>query len=293
MADVGSDEHETDPAYRRLPTVGSLAPTIGSALITWVEPVPEHIVGYNRWYEDDHMITGAMSMPWMFSGRRFVSPTWLHALRGPVGSRVANPLEAGKYIALYWVNSDRLDDHEQWSLGTNYRLHEEGRGSYRGVGHDPLEERSHVFTNFCDYLGPTYRDDDVPRDVHTLAQPYQGLVVQLIDATGTRDELDRWLTATYLPSVVRGANAVATRFGPRPLPKDRLAHVRQLDGIDGVVCILHFLDDDPRQCWDELFAPAEAAIAAGGAGTLALQAAFVPTHHGTDDYTDELFPPSE
>jgi hypothetical protein len=289
QTDDQSDAEGPDPAYRRLPTVGSLAPTLGSALITWVEPTPEHVVGYNRWYEDDHMITGAMSMPWMFSCRRFVSPTWLQPLRGPQGSRVADPLEAGRYIGLYWVNSDRLDDHEQWSLGTNYRLHAEGRGSYRGVGHDPLEERSHVFTNFCDHLGSTYRDDAVPRDVHTLVQPYQGLVVQLIDATDGRDRLDEWLSSTHLPSVVTGADAVAVRFGPRPLPKDRLAHVRQLEGIEGVVCVLHFLETDPRECWDELFAPAEEAIAAGGTGTLAMQAAFVPTHHGTDDYTDELF----
>ena len=289
MADDRTATNEPDPAYRRLPTEGSLAPTLGSALITWVEPMPEHVVGYNRWYEDDHFITGAMSMPWMFGGRRFVAPTWLQHLRGPAGSRIAEPLEAGKYIAVYWINSDRLDDHTQWSLGTNYRLHEEGRGSYRGVGHDPLEERRHVFTNMCDYSGPTYRDDAVPRDVHTLVQPYQGLVVQLVEATGTRQELDEWLASSYLPSVVRGPDAVATRFAPRPLPKDGLSHVRQLDGIEGIVCVLHFLEADPRECWDELFAPAEEAIAAGGAGTLALQAAFVPTHHGTDDYTDELW----
>ncbi len=279
----------TDPAYRRLPTVGSLEPTIGGALITWVEPEPEHVVGYNRWYEDDHMITGAMSMPWMFSCRRFVAPTWLQPLRGPEGSRVAVPLDAGKYIALYWVNEGRIEDHQEWSLGTNYRLHAEGRGSYRGAGHDPLEERRHVFTSFSDYLGPTYRDDDVPRDVHTLVQPYQGLVVQVIDATAGRSALDEWLRSTYLPSVVRGPNAVATRFAPRPLPGDKLAHVRELEGVEEVVTVLHFLDGDPRECWEELFAGAESTVAASGLATLGVQAAFVPTHHGTDDYTTELF----
>ncbi len=287
------DEDHTDdgpdPAYRRLPTVGSLEPTIGGALITWVEPEPEHVAGYNRWYEDDHMITGAMSMPWMFSCRRFVAPTWLQPLRSPEGSRVAVPLDAGKYIALYWVNEGRIEDHQEWSLGTNYRLHAEGRGSYRGVGHDPLEERRHVFTSFSDYLGPTYRDDDVPRDVHTLVQPYQGLVVQVIDATAGRDALDDWLRSTYLPSVVRGPNAVATRFAPRPLPGDKLAHVRELDGVEDVVTVLHFLDGDPRECWEELFAGAEVTIAESGLATLGVQAAFVPTHHGTDDYTTELF----
>jgi hypothetical protein len=56
-----------------------------------------------------------------------------------------------------------------------------------------------------------------------------------------------------------------------------------------VVTVLHFLECDPRECWDDLFEPAEDAIAASGLGTLAMQAAFVPTNHGTDDYTDQLF----
>ena len=279
-----------DPAYRRLPTEGPHEPHLGSALITWVEPMPEHVVGYNRWYEDDHMITGAMSMPWMFSSRRFVSPRWLQHLRGPEGSRVAVPLEAGKYIGLYWVNTGRLDDHEQWSLGANYRLHSEGRGSYRGVGHDPLEERRHVFTSFQDYLGATYRDDDVPRDVHTLIQPYEGLVVELVDAAGAdRAALDEWLTSEHLPRVVGDDVAVTLRFAPRPLPNDKLAHVRELEGAAGVITLLHFLESDPRESWDERFASSTSAIAAGGAGTLAMQAAFIPTKHGTNAYTDELF----
>ncbi|MSW29119.1 MAG: hypothetical protein F2867_02385, partial [Actinobacteria bacterium] len=67
-------EPGNDLAYRHLPSVGPHDPIVGGALITWVEPTPEHVVGYNRWYEDDHMITGAMVMPWMFSCRRFVSP---------------------------------------------------------------------------------------------------------------------------------------------------------------------------------------------------------------------------
>lgn len=278
-----------DEAYRRLPGVGPHAPKLGAALLTWVEPTPEHVVGYNRWYEDDHMITGAMVMPWMFSCRRFVAPRWLKHLRGPAGSRVAEPLEAGKYIGIYWINEGRLEDHEQWALGANYRLHAEGRGSYRGAGVDPLEERRHIFTSFADHLGSTYRDDRVPRDVHTLVQPYQGLVVQVIDATDDRGALDAWLASTYLPSVVRGANAVAVRFAPRPLPGDKLAHVRQLDGVERIVQVLHFLDTDPRECWDENFAGAADEIAASGVATLGIQAAFVPTHHGTDDYTDELF----
>jgi hypothetical protein len=287
---VSAASPAVDEAYRRLPSVGPHTPRLGGALITWVEPVPEHVVGYNRWYEDDHMITGAMVMPWMFSCRRWVAPRWIQHLRGPAGSRVAVPLEAGKYIGLYWINEGRVDDHLQWALGANYRLHAEGRGSYRGPGHDPLEERRHVFTAFHDYLGPTYRDDDVPRDIHTLAQPYQGLVVELVDArTGDRADLADWLGREYLPSVVGGPVAVSLSFGPRPLPGDKLAHVNELAGVEGVVTLLHFLEADLRHCWGERFAGSGQKLSAGGAGSLAVQAAFIPTRHGTNEYTRELF----
>lgn len=280
-----------DPAYRRLPTEGPHSPALGGALITWVEPMPEHVVGYNRWYEDDHMITGAMSMPWMFSCRRFVAPRWLQHLRAPADSRVAVPLEAGKYIGLYWVNEGRIDDHLQWSLGANYRLHEEGRGSYRGRGFDPTEERRHVFTAFHDYRGAFYRDAEVPRDIHTLAQPYEGLVVELVDADPApgREALHDWLESEHLPRMVGGRVAVSLRFDPRPLPPDKLGHVREPEAVDRRITLLHFLECDPRSVWAERFAGAAERIAAGGMGSLAMQAAFVPTRHGTDAYTDELF----
>ena len=281
---------EVDPAYRRLPTVGNHAPRLGGALITWVEPMPEHVIGYNRWYEDDHMITGAMVMPWMFSCRRYVAPRSIQHLRAPAGSRVAVPLEAGKYIGLYWVNEGRIEDHQEWSLGANYRLHAEGRGSYRGVGHDPLEERRHVFTAFHDYLGATYRDDNVPRDVHTLVQPYLGLVVELIESTtGDRQALDDWLTSDYLPNVVGGPLAVTLRFAPRQLPGDKLAHVRELDGVERIITVLHFLEADPQECWEARFSENGQRLQAAGVGTLAVRAAFIPTQHGTNAYTDELF----
>jgi hypothetical protein len=212
------------------------------------------------------------------------APSWPGGLacRGAVG---------GRQVHRYLLDQrGRLDDHQQWALGANYRLHAEGRGSYRGAGHDPLEQRRHIFTSFSDYLGPTYRDDDVPRDLHTLVQPYQGLVVQVIDSIdGDRAGLDAWLDAEYLPSVVGGPVAVSMRFAPRPLPGDKLAHVRELDGVEHIVTVLHFLEVDPRECWEERFASSSRTLAAAGVGSLAMQAAFIPTRHGTNDYTDELF----
>jgi len=67
---------DTTPAesqYSILPREGPYPAAIGSALITMVEPHEGHEQAYNRWYEDDHFYAGAMAMPWMFAGRRFVA----------------------------------------------------------------------------------------------------------------------------------------------------------------------------------------------------------------------------
>ena len=73
----------SDDAYYDLASVGPYAPMIGSALITMVEPHVGHERGYNRWYEDDHFNAGAMAMPWMFAGRR-----WVEVLNRTVLERV-------------------------------------------------------------------------------------------------------------------------------------------------------------------------------------------------------------
>ncbi|MDT0470400.1 hypothetical protein RM764_47190, partial [Streptomyces sp. DSM 41699] len=59
--------------YAELAAVGPYGVRPGHALITMVEPHPGHEYAYNRWYEDDHYYAGAMAMPWMSAGRRWVA----------------------------------------------------------------------------------------------------------------------------------------------------------------------------------------------------------------------------
>ena len=82
-------------------------------------PSPGAWIGvlYNRWYEDDHFNSGAMAMPWMFSGRRWVSPKPLQAMRYPADSAVAQPLDTGKYISIYWLTDGRYDEQHQRRKG--------------------------------------------------------------------------------------------------------------------------------------------------------------------------------
>jgi hypothetical protein len=93
--------------HRAVGAEGPYAPELGSALITMVEPHVGFERAYNRWYEDDHFISGAVAMPWMWVGRRFVAPKRLQELRAPENSPIANPLSLGKYISIYWIIAGR------------------------------------------------------------------------------------------------------------------------------------------------------------------------------------------
>ncbi len=274
-----SDDTSPSP-YSTLPKEGPYEVAIGSALITMVEPHEGHEWAYNRWYEDDHFYAGAMAMPWMFAGRRWVAPRDLQALRYPEDSVIAQPLSAGKYISIYWITAGRYEDHLRWTVATNQRLLPDGR---------VYLERTHVFTSFQTYRGAVYRDEKGPRDIHALDYPYDGLVVEVVDANGDRDALDHWLRSEYLPARLAGTPVAMTlRFQPNPLPADKMSYVEDVPGLDQRLTLLSFVEVDPAECWDEVFRPAGAAVESGGLGRVVFAAPFVPTLPGTDTYVDQL-----
>ena len=62
-----------------------------------------------------------------FAGRRRVATRELQALRYPAPSAIAQPLDAGKYLATYWITDGRYDDHLRWTVATNQRRLPDGR----------------------------------------------------------------------------------------------------------------------------------------------------------------------
>ena len=265
--------------YSTLPAEGPYEVAIGSALITMVEPHEGHEHAYNRWYEDDHFYSGAMAMPWMFAGRRWVAPKHLQALRSPADSLIAQPLEAGKYISLYWITAGRYEDHLRWSVGTNQRLLPDGRIHL---------DRTHVYTAFQEYAGAVYRDATGPRDIHALDHPFAGLVLEVVDATDDRAALEAWLRDSYLPERLAGSPAMMTLlFEPYPLPPDKMAYVEDVPGLERRVTLLTFTEVAPDGCWDA-FAGIGSALEASGLGRLELSAPFLPTVPGTDTWVDQL-----
>jgi len=280
---LNSRSMTTTPAnpYSELPAAGPYEPRIGSALITLVEPHPGHELAYNRWYEDDHYIAGAMAMPWMFSGRRWVATTDLQSLRIPPESAVAQPIEAGKYLSTYWITDGRYEDHLRWTVATNKRLLADGR---------VFLDRTHVSTSFQRYRGASYRDQTGPRDIHALEYPYGGLVLEIIDAdvSGGREALLAWLKAERVPAALAGSLlAMCLYFEPMPLPADKMAYVKDVEGVDNRVTLLWLTDGDPRGVWPA-FAGAAEDVREAGHGRVELAAPFIPTLPGTDTYVDQL-----
>lgn len=236
-----------------------------------------------RWYEDDHFIVGAMAMPWIYAGRRWVATRDLQLLRYPEKSAVAQPVTAGCYLSVYWLTEGRHAEHLRWTVGINQRLNRDGRVH---------EGRTHVFTAFQDHAATVYRDGAAgPRDHHALDHPYAGLVVEVIDSESPeqREELLAWLRSRHLPGRLAGSPAaMVTVFRPTPLPADRMAYVKQVEGVGTRLTLLWFLERDPRECWEGYFTGLDTDVISAGPGHVEFVAPFIPTIRGTDHYVDRL-----
>lgn len=277
-----SEGNSSEP-YAELASTGPYGVHPGHALITMVEPSPGHEYAYNRWYEDDHYYAGAMAMPWMFAGRRWVATRDLQLLRYPEKSAVAQPVTQGCYLSTYWITDGRHADHMRWTVAINRRLNQDAR-VYR--------DRTHVLTAFQDHETTVYRDGAAgPRDFHALDHPYAGLVLEVIDAETPEQcgELLAWLRTRHLPKRLAGSPAaMVTVFRPTPLPGDRMSYVKQVEGVGTRLTLLWFLEEDPRGCWAEHFAGLDAPVSEVGLGRVELVAPFIPTVPGTDRYVAEL-----
>ena len=263
--------------YYELAQQGPYEAAFGSALITMVEPHVGHEHAYNRWYEDDHFISGAMTHPWTYAGRRWVAPVPYQDVRYPADSAIAQPIDAGKYISVYCITDGQHDAQVRWAMGTNLRALADDR---------VFHERTHVFTSFQRYRGPIYRDASGPRDIHALQYPYGGLVVEVID--GDRERVVEWLHAERTPAAGSPV-AMGTIFEPLPFPDDKKDYVKDVEGLDTRLTVLWFTEGDALDAWGE-FADAGERMAATGLGRVELLAPFTPTFPGSDRYVDELRP---
>lgn len=282
---------------------------VGSCLFTMVDPVRGHEVDYNRWYERDHFYAGCMVGPWLFAGRRWVATRDLKDLRFPAESPLAVPVDAGSYLAIYWVHEGRHDEHFAWSIDQVVGLYKSGRG---------FEHRVHAHTALLHEPRFHYRDDDpVPVEL-ALDHPYRGLAVVAVDPPGAAgspdagsadtgsadtgspepggdgaDELDACLRTEALPSLMDGSAIASMVSWSYVTPASGATDRAPMDlgtppGPPERRVQLFFLEDDPAEVWPR-FRDYGAGLAAAGLGEVVFAAGFRPTVVGTDTYTDRLW----
>jgi hypothetical protein len=264
---------------------------VGSMLFTMVDPHRGHEVAYNRWYERDHFYAGCLIGPWMFSGGRWVATRPLKDMRFPTESPFASPVDAGSYLAIYWVHEGKDDEHFGWAIDQVRWLYTNGRG---------FDERTHAHTALYSLVARHHRDaDGVPLEL-ALDHGYDGLAVVVVEPADdvAADDLVASLGTDAMPALFDGAGSgIAScstwRVMARPGEGDDTAPQPPMSlGTDGgspdrVVQLL-FLEGDPTASWDRVRAYAER-VDGGGAGRVTFAAPFLATVVGTDTYTDQLW----
>ncbi|HZR12504.1 MAG TPA: hypothetical protein VFC33_04565 [Acidimicrobiia bacterium] len=268
--------------------VDDYAIKVGSMLLTLVDPSKGYERAYNRWYERDHFYAGCMIGPFLFAGSRWVATRELKDLRWPKGdTTIANPIDAGSYVAIYWVEKGHHEEHfGEWARPQVRDLYAQGRG---------FAERKHVHTVLFDHLGAVYRDpDDVAVPVElALDHGYDGLVAAWFDARGTDARgFHEKVSKELLPELMQGSGIeIASTWTPSAGENDEKDVPMDLGSRAGGperACQLFFVSGDVRDTLDRFHRYTDG-IGKQGLGDVHLVAPFFRTVIGTDKYVDELW----
>jgi hypothetical protein len=259
---------------------------VGSMLLTLVDPHKGFEAAYNRWYERDHFYAGCMEGPWQIAGSRWVATREMKDLRWG-STAVADPIDAGSFVAIYWVEDGHHKDWDDWALPQVQSLYANGRG---------FLERSHVHTATFDHVGAAYRDDDpVPIEL-ALDQHYDAIVAVWLDG---RDGLDaqalhaRLVDSGALDDLQQDSPIeIASSWTPRPeFRNSRDSAPMSLGspgGKENRLCQVCFVAGDVRETLARFRGYTEA-IAAQEIADTALAAPFLRTKVGTDTYVDQIW----
>ena len=256
---------------------------LGSILVSLLEPDPGHAREFNRWYERDHFYAGCMSGQHFFSGRRFVAPRSLRALRYPAKSRAVDDTSIGSFLALYWMERGHHREAEDWALERVLWLYENGR---MGSG-----KRKAVHASFYMHRWAAMRDaDGVPPEV-ALDRGFPGLAMVLSERPEgvSAEDRTRYMFEERLPKALPGSSAaLCLSLTPVELPKSSPAYRAPEPGFERRHLELYFLDETPDVGWASEIAPLDDVFAGAGMGEVLFAAGFVPTVPGTDRYVDEV-----
>ncbi|MDX2166262.1 MAG: hypothetical protein SF182_04340 [Deltaproteobacteria bacterium] len=255
---------------------------VGSMLFTMVDPHVGHEVAYNRWYERDHFYAGCMVGPWLFAGRRWVAPKRLKEKRFPADSTIARPsVQAGSYVATYWIHAGHHDEHHQWAGEQARWLYQNQRG---------FDARTHVHTLMYTLAWCRYRDADPVPLALSLDHPFAGMATVFVERNEGVDaaRFDAWFRDQHLPGALAGSPlASCSRWAPIPQREGPMT-IPRVERPERLDLYLFFPDTPAEQCW-ERFEQLQRDIDASGLGRVVFASPWLPTVVGTDRYTDELW----
>ncbi len=265
--------------------VGDYPVKVGSMLLTMVDPHRGFEQAYNRWYERDHFYAGCMIGPFLFAGSRWVATREMKDLRWSDGEeQVADPIDRGSYVAIYWEELGHHDDHNDWARTQVRWLYSNHRG---------FPERTHAHTVLFDHIAAMYRDEDpVPIEL-ALDHGYDGIVIAWFDANdGDAADLHARLSQDLLPGLLAGstidnASSWTPHEGENAERNEPMDLGSRAGGPERLVQ-LFFVNGDVRASLDRLRTYTDAVEAQGLARTR-LVAPFLRTVVGTDTYVDQLW----
>jgi hypothetical protein len=260
---------------------------VGSMLLTLVDPNKGYESAYNRWYERDHFYAGCMEGPYQIAGSRWVATRELKDLRWPKSDAVASPVDAGSYVAIYWVLKDKHKEWDEWAQVQVHHLYSNGRG---------FPERTHVHTANFDYVAVDYRDADPVPMTLALDHGYPGIFVVWLDGRDGRDAaathadlakeiIPQTLAGSPIDSVASWIPSEAFRGSGR---SDAPMNLGTPGGDENRLCQLFFVEGDVREQVDRMHAYTEA-VESAGIADVRLAAPFFKTVVGTDTYIDQIW----
>jgi hypothetical protein len=85
--------------------------SIGTAIVSYIEPEPGYARAFNEWYERDHFPATVLAGPGVFAGARFVATKECKQRR--TGSMFGDPAR-GSYLAVAWVLPGKQSEWDAW-----------------------------------------------------------------------------------------------------------------------------------------------------------------------------------
>jgi hypothetical protein len=100
--------------------------SIGTAIVSYIEPHPGQARAFNEWYERDHFPAAVLAGPGVFSGKRYVATHACKTAR-PASSTLLGDPQRGSYLAVAWLEPGAQPHWDAWVVTAMERITAEGR----------------------------------------------------------------------------------------------------------------------------------------------------------------------